>query len=41
MEKTIYEEPCTKVLEVRIQGTILQGSVEKMRTVSGSWDEDE
>ena len=39
MEKTIYEEPQVRVLEV-CTGKVYMTSGERMRTVEGSWDEE-
>lgn len=41
MEKTIYEIPLVRILQIRVEGTMLTGSVETMRTVEGSWEEDD
>lgn len=41
MNKQDYIAPETKELKVRLKTTLLQGSVEAMRTVEGSWEEDE
>ena len=40
MAKTTYESPLTRIIEVRTYG-FLQGSVEKMNSIQGSWDEEE
>ena len=39
--KQVYEKPLTELYEIEFEGTLLSGSVEGMRTVEGSWDEDE
>ena len=44
MKKTLYEVPSTKILEVRIQGTLLQNSanaVQRMTGYDGFWDDEE
>lgn len=40
MEKAIYEQPQAWVFEV-CTGEVIMASVEKMRTIEGSWDEDD
>ena len=40
MEKTNYSAPLTEVLDFRIEGALLIGSVEAMNEVAGSWEED-
>lgn len=41
MKKQFYEIPLMVTLEIRTGGTMLTGSVETMRSVTGSWEEDE
>lgn len=41
MSKSIYEKPQSEIYVIDLGGTLLQGSVEAMNTVNGSWDEDE
>ena len=41
MKKSIYEAPSTKILEIRVKGTILQASSQAMNYVAGSWDDEE
>lgn len=38
--KRVYEKPQSELFEVQLEGSLLANSVEKMRTVTGSWDED-
>lgn len=39
--KLVYEKPQTELYTVKFEGSLLQGSAEKMRSVTGSWDEDD
>lgn len=39
--KLVYEKPQTELYIVKFEGSLLQGSAEKMRSVTGSWDEDD
>ena len=39
--KQVYEKPITELYEMEFEGTLLSGSVEGMRYVAGSWDEDD
>lgn len=41
MKKQFYEIPLTVTLEIRTGGTMLTGSVETMRSVTGSWEEED
>ena len=43
MIKTFYETPLTRVIEVKPYGVLLTSTrnVEKMNSVTGSWDEDD
>ena len=43
MSKTTYETPSTRILTVGIEGMLLTStrSVEAMRSVTGSWAEDD
>ena len=43
MSKTIYETPFTRIIEVKPNGVLLTSTrnVEKMTSVTGSWDEEE
>lgn len=39
--RKVYEKPQTELFYVQPEGSLLQGSAEKMNTVSGSWEEDD
>ena len=41
MDKTFYEKPLADVFEIEMEGTLLDGSVEAMNAITGSWEEDE
>ena len=38
MNKQVYEQPLAEIYEIEMEGTLLDGSVEAMTTVEGSWD---
>ena len=40
MKKT-YEKPLAELFEVQSEGSLMTGSAETMRAVTGSWDEDD
>ena len=39
--KNDYEQPLTKVYDIRLEGSLLTGSVESMQTITGLWEEDD
>lgn len=41
MTKLVYEKPQSEIYVIDLEGTLLQGSVEAMNTVNGSWEEEE
>lgn len=43
MTKTVYEEPLTRVIEVKPYGVLLTSTknVETMTSVTGSWEEED
>ena len=41
MKKTVYETPLTELYQIKLEEGLLTGSVEAMRTVAGSWDDEE
>ena len=40
MRKETYQTPLTELFELRFEAALLQGSVEGMNEVEGSWEED-
>ena len=40
MKKT-YEKPLSELYEIQPEGALLYGSAEAMKTVNGSWEEDD
>lgn len=41
MKKVDYEKPLAELYNVQLDGALLTNSAEKMRTVTGYWDEEE
>ena len=41
MIKKVYQTPLAELYEIKLEGSLLTGSVEAMRTVNGSWEEDD
>ena len=39
--KELYQAPLAECWEISCEGALLQGSVEKMNSVQGSWDNEE
>lgn len=39
--KQVYEKPLSELFEIQPEGSLLSGSVEKMQSVAGSWDNEE
>jgi len=39
--KELYQAPLAECWEISCEGALLQGSVEKMNSVQGFWDDDD
>ena len=39
--KQVYEKPLTELYEMEFEGALLVNSAEAMKSVAGSWDEED